>query len=244
MLTLRDAFIDLSVTPPQPVRLALTTPAGTPYTISVTGIEDDQALAPVCLNGTIDWNDGTPPVVFPYTTTGTLALVSRSLLKPGFHNIGVYIKNYRTPVYDEVQVNFAVSVIATTSNSPIRYLYGPILPKDEGYPNTQQWNFNLGSDMAVLISSVKMLLETQIGERIMEPEYGTDIRSLLFDLSTPGIETLIQEKITQALVRWEPRVSIAGVAINRNVNRSVTVYASLVSQLNQQSFEVTTTFSQ
>jgi len=55
---------------------------------------------------------------------------------------------------------------------------------------------------------------------------------------------LVQDKITQALTVWEPRVSVAFLAIIRNQNRSVTVNLTLISKLTQQQFQVSTTIQQ
>ena len=246
MLTLRDSLgNDLVAVTPQPASVALTTPRGTPFSISVLGVEDDANLEPISLSGTVTWNDGVNSDVYTSTSNGTLAIKTPyRYLSPGFHNVGVLVRNYRAPVNDEVQVNFSITVSTSTTSNDVKNLYGPILPKDSGYPNAQQWNFNMDSDLAVLASSVKMLLETQIGERIMEPTYGTDIRSVIFEPNLPGIETLIQEKLVQALTRWEPRVSVSSVSAQRNTDRSVLLDITLVSLLTNKAFNISTNFSQ
>ncbi len=247
MLTLRNsAGTDLVVTPPEPVNIALLTAQGSPYTVTVYGVEDDTGLAPQYLTGTISWNDGIHVDQFPYTSTsaGTLTLTATQTLAPGYHNIGIYVRNYRAPVADEAQVNLSVTVVTQqTSGAVPRYLYGPILPKDMGYPNPSQWDFNMDSDLAILASSVKMLVETRIGERIMQPGYGTDLSSLIFELSVDGIENIIQEKIAEALAQWEPRVSIRSAQVNRKTDRSVELYLQLISNLTQQEFSVSTTIT-
>jgi phage baseplate assembly protein W len=246
MLTLRDILgNDLALVSPTPINVVLTTPIGTPVTVSVSGTETDTSLAPIYLSGTIDWNDGRSVSTFANTaySNGTLAMSAQRYLSPGYHNIGVYIKNYRSPVSDQVQVNLSVTVIDRGEGvNSVPYLYGPILPKDSGYPNAQQWEFNVDTDLAVLVSSVKMLLETKIGERIMQPGYGTDIHSVLFEPSVPGIELLIQEKLVQALNAWEPRVSLISLSVSRGTDRSISVAVLLESRKTRQQFTVTNTF--
>lgn len=246
MLTLRDIFgNDLSSLPPTPINVVLTTPRGTPVTVTVSGTETDTSLTPIYLNGTIDWNDGNGVSVFSNTaySNGTLAMSAQRYLSPGYHSIGVYIKNYRSPVNDQVQVNLSVTVIDRKSGvNTVPYLYGPILPKDSGFPNAQQWEFNVDTDLAVLVSSVKMLLETKVGERVMQPGYGTDVHSVLFDPSVPGIELLIQEKLVQALNAWEPRVSLISLSVSRGTDRSISVTVLLESRQTRQQFTVTNTF--
>ena len=252
MLTIRDQNgVDLTVVPPEPVVLALTTAQGTPWpppgTPWLFAVEDDTSLGARYVSGTVDWNDGNHVDNFDYLASlnGTLPMASTQFLSPGKHNVSVYARNYRAPVPDELTVNFTVTVVQQSQeNDNLSYLYGPILPKDMGFPNENQWNFNSDRNLAVLASSVKMLISTEIGERVMLPNYGTDIRALLFEPEIQGLETLLQDKITQALVIWEPRVSIISIAIVRNQNRSVTVNMTLVSRLTQQPFPVTTTIAQ
>ena len=241
MLAIYDSnWVNLTQVPPALVSIQS---AGQTYQISCIAVEDDPTLGPMYVSGAIDWNDGNHVNAFPYTASsdGTLALAASQYLAPGWHDIQVSAQNYRAPVPDEVVVNFSILVTApSTDQNTLHYLYGPILPKDQGYPNAAQWNFDSDQDTAVLISSVKMLVTTDLGERIMLPNYGTDLQSLLFNPEISGIDALIKEKITQALTIWEPRVSITNVQTSQNPNRSVTLTMSLVSLLTNQPFQVTT----
>lgn len=248
MLTIYDGDgVDLVAVPPEPRVVALTTSQGTPLPLIFAAVENDTSLGARNVTGTVDWNDGNHVDNFGYllSSNGTLPMLANQFLSPGTHNISVYARNYRAPVPDEVTVNFKVTVVPQNQDTnKLSYLYGPILPKDVGYPNASQWNFNSDKNVAVLASSVKMLISTEIGERVMLPSYGTDIRALLFEPEIQGLETLLQDKITQALVIWEPRVSVMSIEILRNQNRSVTVNMTLTSRLNQQPFSVSTTLAQ
>lgn len=244
MLTLYDKDgVDLTMVPPTPVSIAQTLTQGALYDVLLTGVEDDVGLGSRYVGGAVNWNDGGSLSEFSYqlSSSGTLPITSSRILAPGEHNVSVYVRNYRSPAYEEVNVNFKVTVYVSANTDSLKYLSGPILPKDAGYPNAKQWNFNLDTNLAVLASSVKMLLETQVGERIMLPEYGTDVRALLFEPEINGIEALIQERVTQALTRWEPRVSVVSVSVARNSNKSVTANYTLVSLLTRQQFQVATT---
>jgi len=122
-------------------------------------------------------------------------------------------------------------------------IYGPILPKDEGYPNTSQWNFDRGTDLEILASSLKMLLLTRQGERIMEPDYGTRLHSLLFLPQTSGFESVVQHEITEALTRWEPRVELRYFQVEKTGDREIKVTATFASRLNQSEFVLPLTFN-
>ena len=45
------------------------------------------------------------------------------------------------------------------------------------------------------------------------PQFGGDLKRLLFEPNTPGTHRLIQERITQALGRFEPRIRVEAVRI-------------------------------
>jgi phage baseplate assembly protein W len=73
---------------------------------------------------------------------------------------------------------------------------------------------------------------------LTEPEYGTDIRKLIFQPNIPGIENQVQEMIIQALNTWEPRLQLESMDIVRDEERAVTVNLVLLSKQSTQSFIV------
>ena len=207
-------------------------------------IREDAPLPHDYVSGTLHWNDGSAPVVYNGTYAGTLAISEYKNLVPGTYVARLEAHNYKTPIWDEVSVNFGFTVKLNASLSakpPL--LYGPILPKDAGYPNANQWDWNTGVDLEVLSSSVKMLMLTSKGERVMQPEYGTNIRATLFELKTSGVESVVQNDISEALSRWEPRVAIQKLSVSWISDREVVVTAVLISRLNQLSFEIPMTFT-
>jgi len=87
------------------------------------------------------------------------------------------------------------------------------------------------------------LLTTTKGERVMQPEYGTNLRLILFELQTTGIEGLVQQEIVDALTRWEPRVGLQFLVVEKTGEREVTVNATFVSKLNQRDFMIPMVFN-
>lgn len=196
------------------------------------------------VTGTLYWNDGSRPVVYNGTTAGTLTLDTFRSFQPGSYTVRVEAHNYNTPAWDTVSVNFAFEVQTPKNappNSPL--IYGPILPKDAGFPNTDQWNWNRGEDTEVLVSSLKMLLMTAKGERVMQPTYGTNIRLLLFEAQSVSIEGLVQQEIVDAVSKWEPRVSFQFLSVNRTGDRELTVEVTFASKLNNSMFSLPLVFS-
>jgi hypothetical protein len=208
--------------------------------------EDDIALPQRNVSATLDWNDGSAAESFPKTAGGSLTVDSTRLLRPGSYVIRLRAQNYRTPTENVASVNFFVAVTSPVPvQRPQNYLFGPILPRDTGFPNASQWEFHTNYDLYVIESSVKMLLLTSKGDRVMEPDYGTNIRSLIFESNVDGLESLIQEEIIEAFSRWEPRVKLSSLAIESDPNnRSVSVNLILVSRLSKQQFETSVSFVQ
>jgi len=59
--------------------------------------------------------------------------------------------------------------------------------------------------------AIKMIVMTRKGERPMRPEFGCDIHRLIFapnDATTAG---LARRYVTEALMRWEPRIEVRDV---------------------------------
>lgn len=73
------------------------------------------------------------------------------------------------------------------------------------------------TDIEVLRADLLFLLQSNFGERVMLPQYGTNLRSLVFDMNDPVIEQKAKALITQAITAWEPRVTIDAITIDRNV---------------------------
>lgn len=102
---------------------------------------------------------------------------------------------------------------------------------------------DVAANIFILESSAKMLLNTAKGERVMEPEYGTNLRRLLFETSTAAIETAAQQEITEALALWEPRLALQFLQVERPPNtRQAVVTCTLLSRVTGEGFGLTLYF--
>jgi phage baseplate assembly protein W len=59
--------------------------------------------------------------------------------------------------------------------------------------------------------SMRIVLMTAPGERVMRPRFGCEIWDLLFEPVTPNLLGLIAEAVYDALGQWEPRVDVEEV---------------------------------
>lgn len=62
--------------------------------------------------------------------------------------------------------------------------------------------------------SVTNLVKTIVGERFFDPLIGTKISESLFELSTSGIELLLEDEIKTLLNNYEPRIKLRSVNID------------------------------
>lgn len=58
---------------------------------------------------------------------------------------------------------------------------------------------------------VRLILLTEPRERVMLPQFGGGLARFLFRPNTPATHRLIEEAVSEALGRWEPRVRLIEV---------------------------------
>jgi phage baseplate assembly protein W len=174
----------------------------------------------------------------PDTLFGPVVL-STHLYANGNFLLNFTVHNYRSPVQDVVEINRQLSLsagAALVNNQPV--LIGPILPADVGTPNSNQWNFNISTDLQVLVSNIKMILIVEPGERLMMPEYGTGLRQFIFEPMDGMVNEDIETEIRRAVETWEPRVSVDSIGITKVDQRTLAVQVIGTSKLDQERFQL------
>jgi len=61
--------------------------------------------------------------------------------------------------------------------------------------------------------AILIILQTEPGERVMRPEFGTGLRALVFEPINTTTIALARHRVEQALIRWEPRIDHIEVTI-------------------------------
>lgn len=67
--------------------------------------------------------------------------------------------------------------------------------------------------------SIWLILTTAPGERQMHPEFGCGIHDLVFEANTAALHGLVQENVTTALQKWEPRIDVLAVRVDSPVDQ-------------------------
>lgn len=83
----------------------------------------------------------------------------------------------------------------------------------------------------LLTDSIKQILLTEKGERVMRPDFGTRLRGMLFDNIDPNFVELVRREVVDAITRWEPRVQVKRVEVvqDREFESKVTVNVEFVA---------------
>jgi len=78
----------------------------------------------------------------------------------------------------------------------------------ELYKTPEQKDFKADYDVTAIKNSIRNLLTTSPGEKILNPAYGCDLRGLLFEQVTKNIGEQIGNIIYKQITTFEPRIRI------------------------------------
>ncbi|MDZ8228188.1 MULTISPECIES: GPW/gp25 family protein [unclassified Nostoc] len=59
--------------------------------------------------------------------------------------------------------------------------------------------------------AIRMIIETAPGERVMRPDFGCGIHNFVFAVNSAGTATRVASKVTESLIKWEPRIDLINV---------------------------------
>jgi uncharacterized protein len=85
------------------------------------------------------------------------------------------------------------------------------------------WAFPVGLDrggeVAVVAyeedvrQAIRIILGTNHGERVMRPDFGANLRALIFEPVSATTMSLAQDHVERALIEWEPRIDVLDVRV-------------------------------
>ncbi|MEM6253936.1 MAG: GPW/gp25 family protein [Cyanobacteria bacterium P01_D01_bin.156] len=75
--------------------------------------------------------------------------------------------------------------------------------------------------------SIQIILQTELGERLMLRSFGAGLGRFLFEPNTTANRRLIQERIENALRLWEPRIRLQDVRVEPDPNDGQQVIITL-----------------
>jgi phage baseplate assembly protein W len=85
------------------------------------------------------------------------------------------------------------------------------------------WAFPTAADAAGVVDTaaheedvrqaVRIILATNHGERVMRPDFGANLRALVFEPIAATTTALVRHQVERALVIWEPRIDSVTVTV-------------------------------
>ena len=86
-------------------------------------------------------------------------------------------------------------------------------------------------DIPLIQAGIYQIINTVPGERRMLPEFGSRVRSLVFDPHDAILYTEIGREVIRAVERWEPRIVLEDVQIQKDPANEHAVRAYVVWRL-------------
>lgn len=93
--------------------------------------------------------------------------------------------------------------------------------------------------------SIKVILLTELNERLYLPNFGGGLNKFLFEPNTATTRQLIRDRITKALAEWEPRIAVQSVSVEPDTQdlqtANVTINYKLVATQSSERVGLTVT---
>jgi phage baseplate assembly protein W len=102
----------------------------------------------------------------------------------------------------------------------------PILPDDTG-------SLSYVADDVNVEQSVRILLLTDIGQRVMRPDFGCDAPRLVFAPGSMQYLRLLETTVREAVRDWEPRVELEDVRAEVDPEEETRVIVSIDYRVRQ-----------
>jgi phage baseplate assembly protein W len=82
--------------------------------------------------------------------------------------------------------------------------------------------------------SIYVIINTVPGERVMRPDFGCEIHSLIFHPANEHTAAVAERYVREALTRWEPRIILKDVTVTPGASEYGELFINLVYQIKGQ----------
>jgi phage baseplate assembly protein W len=79
--------------------------------------------------------------------------------------------------------------------------------------------------------SIRIILLTRQGERLLLPGFGGSLDRFLFEPNTPATRQQMSSEIERALTRWEPRIRVEAVTVEQDPRDEASAIATIEYRL-------------
>jgi phage baseplate assembly protein W len=66
--------------------------------------------------------------------------------------------------------------------------------------------------------AIRIILGTNPGERVMRPDFGAGLNAFVFEPINTTTMALVQTRVQEALIAWEPRIDVEQVRVTTDSN--------------------------
>lgn len=108
-----------------------------------------------------------------------------------------------TVTYTDISMDARVNNLSTPGN-----LYKPKNSND----------IEISKDSLAIMNSLTNIFNTTPGQKVLNPEFGLDLKRFLFEPLTDFTSQRIAETILDGLTRWEPRVEIVNINVLKDID--------------------------
>ena len=81
------------------------------------------------------------------------------------------------------------------------------------FANPMSGDIGKKTGAAAVKGAIVSILKTNFNERLFAPEFGSNIRGLLFEQMNPITEQRMKKEVESAVARHEPRAEVLGVSV-------------------------------
>ena len=82
-----------------------------------------------------------------------------------------------------------------------------------GFPIRFDGRLELAGYEERIRQSIRIILETARGERVMRPDFGCGLHERVFAMNDASTRGLVADDVREGLLRWEPRIEVLDVTV-------------------------------
>ncbi|MBG6248728.1 MULTISPECIES: GPW/gp25 family protein [Symbiopectobacterium] len=91
------------------------------------------------------------------------------------------------------------------------------------YSGMSRDNGTVLADLEHIRQSVRDILITPIGSRVMRRDYGSLLSALIDQPQSPAVKLQVMAACYMALLRWEPRITLTGITLESTYDGKLAV---------------------
>lgn len=84
-----------------------------------------------------------------------------------------------------------------------------------------------------IAQSIRFLLSTAKGERVMRPELGSGVHDLVFAPGNTQTETMVAHHVRETLVQHEPRIDVLDIRVERPAGTLTTLLIAITYRIRE-----------